>query len=312
MIVTVTLNTAIDKLYLVDELLPFEVGRVREVVNTAGGKGMNVSRVAALSGEAVTAMGFAGGYTGQLFRSLIREPNITPAFTETAGETRCCVNVRDKKTNRSTEFLEPGCPVTAQELDAFLADFRRELPKADVVTISGSMPAGVPSGFYAGLVREARALGKPILVDTSGTALRETIPAGPTLIKPNTDELGQLTGADVSSMESCAAAARQLREAGAETVAVSLGRDGVLVVSGEGVFRGLTPDVPVVNTVGCGDSMVAGFAVSLARGKPLEEAIRFAVAVSTANALTKETGYYRREDLDRLLPEIRVERFSRA
>ena len=100
--------------------------------------------------------------------------------------------------------------------------------------------------------------------------------------------------------------------AGAETVAVSLGRDGVLVVSGEGVFRGLTPDVPVVNTVGCGDSMVAGFAVSLARGKPLEEAIRFAVAVSTANALTKETGYYRREDLDRLLPEIRVERISRA
>lgn len=312
MIITVTLNTAIDKLYLVDKLLPFEVGRVREVVNTAGGKGMNVSRVAALSGEEVTAMGFAGGYTGQLFRSLIREPNIRPAFTETAGETRSCINVRDKKTNRSTEFLEPGCPVTEQELDAFLADFRRELPKADVVTISGSMPAGVPSGFYAGLVREARALGKPILVDTSGTALRETIPAGPTLIKPNTDELGQLTGANVSSMESCIAAAQQLREAGAQNVAVSLGKDGVLVVSEEGVFRGLTPDVPVVNTVGCGDSMVAGFAVSLAHHKPLEEAIRFAVAVSTANALTKETGYYRQEDLIRLLPEIRVERVSRA
>ena len=108
------------------------------------------------------------------------------------------------------------------------------------------------------------------------------------------------------------AAAQQLREAGAGIVAVSLGKDGVLVVSKEGIFRGLTPDVPVVNTVGCGDSMVAGFAVSLAHKKPLKEAIRFAVAVSTANALTKETGYYRQEDLARLLPEIRVERVSRA
>lgn len=312
MIMTVTLNTAIDKLYLVDELLPFEVSRVREVVNTAGGKGMNVSRVAALSGEEVTAMGFAGGCTGQFFRSLIREPGIRPAFTATAGETRSCINIRDKKTNRSTEFLEPGCPVTEQELAAFFSDFRRELPGADVVAISGSMPAGVPSDCYARLVREARALGKPVLVDTSGAALRETIPAGPSLIKPNTDELAQLTDADVSSLESCVAAARQLRAAGAENVAVSLGKDGVLVVSGEGVFRGLTPDVPVVNTVGCGDSMVAGFAVSLARKKPLEEAIRFAVAVSTANALTKETGFYRQEDLLRLLPEIRVERIASA
>lgn len=96
MILTVTLNASIDKFYLVDALRPYEVARVREVNNTAGGKGMNVSRVAALAGEPVTAMGFVGGHNGALFESLIVEPGITKRFTHTAAETRCCINVRDE------------------------------------------------------------------------------------------------------------------------------------------------------------------------------------------------------------------------
>ena len=95
MILTVTLNASIDKLYLVEKLAPYSVSRVQEVVNTAGGKGLNVSRVAALAGGHVTAMGFVGGYNGQLFQSLITTPGITPAFTQVQGETRCCINVRD-------------------------------------------------------------------------------------------------------------------------------------------------------------------------------------------------------------------------
>lgn len=307
MILTVTLNASIDKLYLVDKLAPYGVTRVREVVNTAGGKGMNVSRVAALSGEQVAAMGFVGGHNGRLFQSLITTPGIRPAFTQAAGETRCCINVRDGETGQSTEFLEPGSPVSPQELERFLADFARELEGAAVVAISGSMPKGVPGDFYASLCRLAHEKGRPVIVDASGEALRQALAGRPDLVKPNAEELRQLTGADTSSLESCVKAARLLRDQGAGTVAVSLGGEGVLVVSQAGVWRGRPPKIQTVNTVGCGDSMVAGFATGFARGWDLPQVIRWAVAVSAANALTKETGCFRQEDLERLLPQVLVE-----
>lgn len=310
MILTVTLNASIDKLYFVDSLTPYTVMRVREAVNTAGGKGLNVSRAAALLGQRVLAMGFVGGHSGRLFQSLIKEPEILPRFTETAGETRSCINIRDLAANRSTEFLEPGAAVTAQDLERFLKDYREALEQADAVTISGSLPGGVPVDFYAVLISEAKAKGKRVILDTSGPALRAALAAGPDLIKPNADEIRQLTGADAGSPETLAEAAERLRAAGAGAVVVSLGKEGALAVCRQGVFRGFTPDVPVVNTVGCGDSMVAGFAVSAVNGCGMEEALRLALAVSTANALTKETGAFRREDLERLMGQVSVRRIN--
>lgn len=241
MILTVTLNASIDKLYLVEKLAPYSVSRVQEVVNTAGGKGLNVSRVAALAGGHVTAMGFVGGYNGQLFQSLITTPGITPAFTQVRGETRCCINVRDRETNQSTEFLEPGNPVSQEELERFLADYQSQLEQAEVVAISGSMPKGVPGDFYATLCRLAKARGKKVIVDSSGSALREALPGGPDLVKPNDEELCQLTGLDTSTVEGCIQAAQSLRALGAGAVAVSRGKDGVLVVSPRGCTRAGRP-----------------------------------------------------------------------
>ncbi|HBN81294.1 MAG TPA: 1-phosphofructokinase [Ruminococcaceae bacterium] len=310
MILTVTLNTSVDKLYVLNRLRPHEVMRVGEVNNTAGGKGLNVSRAAALLGERVAAMGFVGGHNGALFESLIREDGIEKRFTHVRAETRSCINVRDLETNRSTEFLEPGNPVTAEEVQNFLRDFEAELPSADVVTISGSMPKGVPPDFYASLIETARRRRKPVLLDTSGAALKNALAAKPALIKPNADEIRGLLHADASSQRELIAAAERLHQGGVSIVAVSLGKEGVLVVCGGGVYRGVTPDVPVVNTVGCGDSMVGAFAVGLARRTPMEEAIRCAVAVSTANALTKATGFFHQKDLMELLPRVRVERLE--
>lgn len=308
MILTVTLNASVDKLYVLDRLCPYEVMRVKEVGNTAGGKGLNVSRVAALSGEKVAATGFVGGHNGELFESLIREDGIEKHFTRVRAETRCCINARDLETNRSTEFLEPGNPVSSEEARRFLGDFEALLPAASAVTISGSMPEGVPVDFYAKLIRAAKKRGKPVLLDSSGEPLRRALSAGPALIKPNADEIRQILDVDIGLRRDLAAAAERLRESGIGIVAVSLGKEGVLVACEEGVFHGVTPDIPVVNTVGCGDSMVAGFAVSMARREPIEKSIRYAVAVSTANAMTRETGFYRPEDLAELLPQIRVER----
>ena len=130
MILTVTLNTSIDKLYLMESIRPETVMRVKEVHNSAGGKGLNVSRTAAGLGEAVTAMGFTGGFNGQYLESLISGQGVRCAFTHVAGETRSCINCWDLSDNRSTEYLEPGVPVTAEDVRHFREDFLRELPGA--------------------------------------------------------------------------------------------------------------------------------------------------------------------------------------
>ncbi len=306
MILTVTLNTAVDKLYVLPEIQVGEVQRVQEVNNTAGGKGLNVSRVAALAGQDVIAMGFVGGHNGDFFTSLITEKEIECAFTKVHEETRCCINVRDEKNGTGTEFLEPGKPVTESEIEQFLVDYKAKLPMADVVVLAGSMPKGVPTDFYAELVTLAKQAGKKVILDTSGEALVKSLSAKPTMIKPNEDEIKQICKVDINSQEELIETAKILQKTGIEIVAISLGGDGVLVVTDSGVYQGKIPPIKVVNTTGCGDSMVAGFAVGMATGKSIEETIGFAVCTGSANALTKKTGSFEQEVLEDLLTKVTV------
>ena len=310
MILTVTLNTSIDKLYMLNELAPYTVMRVMEVQNTAGGKGLNVSRVAAQLGEPVTAMGFVGGFIGQYFESLITQPEIRKAFTHVAAETRSCINGWDMAKGKSTEYLEPGAPVTAAEVARFYVDFAHELPNASVVTISGSIPGGVPKDCYEALIRMCHEAQKPVLLDSSGELLRSAVKALPSFIKPNTDEIGQLTKQPHSTREEQIQAAVRLHKSGIPTVVVSLGEDGALVACEQGVYWGKPPRIEPKNTVGCGDSMVAGFAVGMARKLPIEEQIRTAVAVSAANALSMSTGGYDPRDYQSLLPRVDIQRIQ--
>ena len=310
MILTVTLNTSIDKLYTLDALQPYTVMRVREVSNTAGGKGLNVSRVAAQLGEEVTAMGFVGGFIGQYFESLITQPRIRKAFTHVASETRSCINGWDMARDASTEYLEPGAPVTAEEVARFFEDFRRMLPQADSVTLSGSLPKGMPEDGYATLITLCHEAGKPVLLDASGETLRQAVGAQPDFIKPNTDEIAQLLGYAPHSQDEIIQAATRLHEGGIELVTVSLGAEGALAVCRDGVWHGKPPHIDPKNTVGCGDSMVAGFAVGQVRGWSVPDRLRLAVAVSAANALSMTTGGYAPGDLAALMPNVRIQRIQ--
>ena len=168
----------------------------------------------------------------------------------------------------------------------------------------------LPVDFYGRLVKLAAGQGKPVIVDTSGAALEAVLPFGPSMIKPNGDEVRQLLGRENLEKAELARAAQELRARGIGAVAISLGKDGVIYACDKGVYQGITPDIPVVNTVGCGDSMVAGFAVAIVRRYSVEETLRLAVAISTANALTAETGSFRQEDLERLLSQIKIEKLS--
>ena len=306
MILTVTLNTSIDKLYLMSCIRPETVMRVKEVHNSAGGKGLNVSRVAGKLGEKVAAAGFVGGFNGRYLESLVDSRLIRCAFTHVSAETRSCINCWDLSDGKSTEYLEPGAPVSAEDTARFLADFDRELPGTDVVTISGSIPEGAPENIYCDLIRRCRQAGIPVLVDTSGARLISAAAEKPYFIKPNEDEIVQLTGRSFSGLEEAARALLDLHKSGISCAVLSLGAEGALLACEKGVFHGKPPKIIPRNTVGCGDSMVAGFAVGFARALPVEETFRMALAVSAASALSLFTGDFDAADYARLLPDISI------
>ena len=308
MILTVTLNTSIDKLYLMTGIKPETVMRVKEVHNTAGGKGLNVSRVAGKLGEEVAATGFVGGFNGRYLESLVDNPLVRCAFTHVNAETRSCINCWDLSDGKSTEYLEPGAPVTGEDVSRFLADFDRELTGADVVTISGSIPEGAPEEIYSDLISRCRQAGIPVLVDTSGARLISAVKEKPSFIKPNEDEIAQLTGRSFSGREEAVRALMELHDGGIPYVVLSLGAEGALLACDKGVFHGKPPKITPRNTVGCGDSMVAGFAVGFARHLSMAETFRTALAVSAASALSLFTGDFDPADYDRLYPEVSIDK----
>ena len=308
MILTVTLNAAIDKRYVVEEFREGEVNRVKECAYVPGGKGLNVSKPAAVAGAEVVATGFVGGHAGNYIEESLMAYHVTGDFYHLEAESRSCINIWDEKNQRQTEFLEPGFTVTEEEFQAFAEKFRGLVEQADVVTMSGSVPKGLDGTAYQRLVKIVKDAGKPVILDTSGKLLTMGIEACPTMIKPNIDEIRMLTGKRCDHMEDIIEAAKAVHEKGVEVVAVSLGADGSLAVGKEGVFRATVPKIQAVNTVGCGDSMIAGFALGFAEGAGLEETLRKASAISAAAALREETGFFVMEDMERLYPQIQIEK----
>jgi tagatose 6-phosphate kinase len=309
MILTVTLNVSIDRAYRIDELKPGDVMRVRECTCTAGGKGLNVARVAKIAGAGVMATGFAGGHAGEFVREQLEKNGIPNDFVFVNGETRSCINVIEEKTGRQTEFLEPGFTVTPADLALFMHKFDLLLEQSEVVTISGSVPAGCGNTIYADLVQHVNHQGKKVILDSSEKLLAQGILAKPTMIKPNLDEMAALTGITATDTQQLAEYAQKLQKNGIPYVVISLGRHGALLSCDEGLFVGASPDIPVINTVGCGDAMVAAFAVGFERGYTAREMLHYALGISAANAMTIETGFYRPEDLQWLLEQCSVKCF---
>ncbi len=310
MITTVTMNASIDKAYYINQAIEDgTVMRVNTCINSAGGKGLNVARIVRLCKAQVLATGLVGGFNGQYLESLLDKDGIPHQFLHIEGETRSCINIIDKKYG-STEYLEPGCEVTLKEEQAFIHQFPKMIQDSQVVTISGSIPKGVSTDIYGRLISIAKSMGKLVILDSSGETLREGIPCLPTVVKPNQDEIQQLFQVTIRDAKEIIAYAQKIYDLGIPYVVISLGKDGALMIAKEGVFQSSPPKVPVVNTVGCGDSMVGALAVSLERGDSPKEALKHAVAVATANALSPRTGHFEEENYKRLLKEVTVERLS--
>lgn len=306
MITTVTLNVSIDKAYKIKGCVESgKVIRVLECNNTAGGKGLNVSRVASLCGEEVLATGFVGGHCGALAEELLEKDNIKNKFTHVKSETRSCINILDEN-NVSTEFLEKGDSISDEEINAFLDDFDKIIENSNVITISGSAPKGVPTNIYTTLINMIKAKNKKVILDASGDLLKEGIKALPTMIKPNSEEMENLLNVSINNEEEVIKNAIKLHESGIELVVVSLGSDGALLACKEGVYHGKPPKIEVVNTVGCGDSMVAAFAVAMERGYSNIDSLKYAISISAANAMTFSTGSFNSEDVDNIFENTQI------
>lgn len=288
MILTVTLNTALDITYRVRSLRPHASHRVSEVIERPGGKGVNVARVLAALGHEVTATGFAGGATGRVLRERLADsPGVTDALVPIAGASRRTIAVVDELCGDTTQLNEPGPQVSPGEWSTFLDRYAELLTSASAVALSGSLPPGVPVGAYGGLIRAARALGVPVLLDTSGEPLRRGVAARPDIIKPNSDELAELTGSHEPLR-----ATQDARRRGAHTVVASLGPAGLLAATSEGHWRATPPAHVHGNPTGAGDSAVAGLLSGLVEQLPWPDRLARAVALSAATVRAPAAGEF--------------------
>jgi len=305
-ILTVTLNTALDITYRVPALRPHTTHRVTEVTERPGGKGLNVARVLAALGHEVTVTGFTGGTTGRAVQEqLTAVPGLVDALVPVSGATRRTIALVDARTGDTTQLNEPGPTITPAEWSAFQEAYDGLLPSASAVALCGSMPPGVPVGAYAGLVRTARAAAVPVLLDTSGEPLRRGVAARPDLIKPNAEELAELTGS-----HDPVRAAQAARRRGAQTVVASLGGDGLLAATPEGHWHATPPTRAHGNPTGAGDSAVAGLLSGLVEQLPWPSRLSRAVALSTATVLSPTAGEFDRAAYEELVGRVRVKEDS--
>ncbi|MFF6840224.1 1-phosphofructokinase family hexose kinase [Streptomyces tanashiensis] len=301
MILTVTLNTALDLTYRVPALTPHASHRVTQVIERPGGKGLNVARVLGALGYETVATGFAGGATGATLRDLLATTPVRDELVETAGPTRRTVAVVDTASGDTTQLNEPGPNVTAAEWNAFRTRFTELLDGTRAVALCGSLPPGIHVGAYAELIRLARTAGVPVLLDTSGEPLRRGIAARPDLVKPNAEELAQLTGAREPHR-----ATRDARRRGAHAVISSLGPEGLLAATPEGLWRAAPPAAVKGNPTGAGDSAVAGLLSGLVDGAPWPDRLIRAVALSAATVLSPVAGEFDATAYEELLTRVKV------
>ncbi|WP_329533582.1 1-phosphofructokinase family hexose kinase [Streptomyces sp. NBC_01450] len=302
MILTVTLNTALDITYRVRSLRPHTAHRVTEVTERPGGKGLNVARVLAALGHDVTVTGFTGGATGRALRDQLADtPGVLDALIPVTGSTRRTIAVVDTTTGDTTQLNEPGPQITSAEWAAFQEAYEVLLRSASAVALCGSLPPGVPVGAYAGLIRAARAAAVPVLLDTSGEPLRRGVAARPDIVKPNADELAELTGSHEPLQ-----ATRDTRRRGAHAVVASLGAQGLLAHTPDGLWRATPPRRVHGNPTGAGDSAVAGLLSGLVEHLPWPERLARAVALSAATVLAPVAGEFDHLAYETLLDQIAV------
>lgn len=302
MIYTVTLNPSIDYIVEVEDMKLGSLNRMTRDLKLPGGKGINVSRVLNQLKVQNTATGFLGGFTGRFIEDWLREEGTSSDFVPVSGDTR--INIK-LKSGEETEINGTGPDISSEEAEALMNKLRN-LEAGDIVIMSGSIPPSLGEDFYSRLIGVCRQQGAEFVIDTTGQALQQTLVHGPLLVKPNHHELAELFGVSISTREEIITYGRKLLEAGAQHVLVSMAGEGALFISEQGVYYANAPAGRVKNSVGAGDSMIAGFVGTLSMEGDALEAFRTGVACGSATAFSDDLadgGF-----IGRLRPQIQISR----
>lgn len=302
-IITLTLNPAIDKSTTVNKLQPEAKLRCTNVLNEPGGGGINVSKALKKLAASSVALFPAGGYNGDMLRSLLKAEGIDFFSTNTTVETRENWVVLETGINHQYRFTFPGRNFDEQVLKDLIEGIRSFSP--EYVVASGSLPPGLPDYFYGMIVKTANSVGAKCIVDTSGAALQALKGKNAFLIKPNISELSKMLNIpELENKEVPDAAQQAVRDGFAEIIVVSMGADGAWLVTAEKRYFAGAPPVEKKSTVGAGDSMVAGITYMLQQKQPLIQALNFGVACGSAATMNDGTQLFKLEDVHRLYEHI--------
>ena len=307
MIVTVTMNPAIDKTVEIERLRHGGLNRIQKVEYDAGGKGINVSKTIRELGGKSVAMGFLAGNSGKTIANVLGEKGIENDFVWVEGETRTNTKVYEKD-GTLTELNEPGPAVTEAAVEKLLEKLEEYAGKDTLFVLSGSIPDGVPKDIYARITRRVHEKGSRVLVDADGELFRIALEARPDMIKPNRVELEELFGLAADACdEELWKAARSLQNHGIETIAVSMGKEGAMFFIGEYQAKCPALSVKIHSTVGAGDAMVAALAYAWEQKNGKEEMVRMCMAVSAGAVMTVGTKPPSAELVETLKKQVEIE-----
>lgn len=306
MIITVTLNPAVDQTMFISQLKLDEVNRVREVHLDPAGKGINVSRMAHRLGWPTIAFGFLGGEIGLLAEHALDQEGVMYHFVQVPGQTRLNVTVIDDSTGSATNFYGRGPMVEQAHLEKMDEVLQFWMQSGRVLVLAGSLPRSVPDDTYCKYIEFAHNSGLKTVLDADGEPLRKGLEAKPTLIKPNLAEAERLLGRSLPDLKSVADGARELVDRGIEIVVISMGSEGAVCATDEKTWHVIPPLVKQRSTVGSGDSLVAGLAVALAGGYSLLEGLREGTAAGAATAMRAGTSPGTKEEVTALVPQVMI------
>lgn len=306
MIATVTLNPSIDQNILVRGLVKDDANRAHSIHRSAGGKGLNVSKVVRELGGPTRAYALAGGFVGDYWAKLARGIDVDFTVHPVSGETRINTVLTDTADGTQTRVSAPGPSVSAPEARAFLKKLLAVRPKPFFWVLGGSLPGGMDPSTCRAYIEALQKNGTPCILDADGDTLKRGIEARPYLIKPNEFEMARLVGRALKTIDDYRASALAVVRRGVRVVIVSLGAQGALVVSEKGAFRIPGVDVPVKSKVGAGDSVIGGTALALFRGRPLEEAARLGIAASASAVMREAPRLCLRKDVPGLFKRTRA------
>lgn len=309
LIITVTLNPAVDQNISADQLVFEDRAYILDSFESAGGRGINASRVIQSFGGKTLAVAFSGGESGTHFEKLMRSYGFPSEFVPMKNAIRRNLSITDKQ-GLSVKLNERGPHLAASEVEAIEEAIVKRLPKAKWLMLCGSVPPGVPNDFYSRLIAAAKEHGVSTLLDTDSDPLTLSIEAGPTVVTPNQPEAERLLGRALLTRSHFFEAAQRIREMGAESVVLSLGARGAVSCTADRVYEVIPPRVDAVCPIGAGDAMAAAFTWAMMKGKAFYDSLRWGVAAGTASAMLPGISFANLEQTKAMYKRVEVKPIS--